>query len=147
MVTMLLRRPDLLIVWHGTGDPPERLALRRKLVRLITAFLLALIVPGSLRAAPNDVQVGEIVADVMTKRLQSDVAGAAVGVRVNSRTLLFNFGWANHASRHGITSDSLFNLGSVGKVFDATLLSLLAHRGEVSLDDSVAKYIHELQEG
>jgi hypothetical protein len=54
-------------------------------VRLTTAFLLALIVPGSLRAAPNDVQVGEIVADVMTKRLQSDVAGAAVGVRVNSR--------------------------------------------------------------
>ncbi len=116
-------------------------------MRLITAFLLALIVPGSLRAAPNDVQVGEIVADVMTKRLQSDVAGAAVGVRVNSRTLFFNFGWANYASRQGITSDSLFNLGSVGKVFDATLLSLLAHRGEVSLDDSVAKYIHELQEG
>jgi beta-lactamase class C len=116
-------------------------------VRLIAAFLLALILPGSLRAAPNDDQVAKIVADVMTKRSRSDVSGAAVGVRVDGRTLFFNFGWANYASRKRVTSDSLFNLGSVGKVFDATLLSLLAHRGEVALDDSVAKYIHELQEG
>src|SRR6266700_3978397 len=46
-----------------------------------------------------------------------------------------------------ITSDSLFNLASVGKVFLATLLAQAVERGEVALDDPVAKYVTELQQG
>jgi beta-lactamase class C len=117
------------------------------IVWLITAFLLTLFVPSPLWAAPKDAEVADIVTDVITKGMQSGVGGAAVAVRVEGRTLFFNFGWANDATNHPVTSDSLFNLGSVSKVFDATLLSLLAKRGEVSLGDSVAMYIQELQEG
>ncbi len=51
------------------------------------------------------------------------------------------------ARRQPVTSDSLFNLASVGKVFSSTLLALAARRGEVSLDDPVARYMTELQRG
>jgi CubicO group peptidase (beta-lactamase class C family) len=46
-----------------------------------------------------------------------------------------------------ITSDVLFNLGSVGKVFDTALLTLAEQKGELNLDDPVAKYVVELQQG
>jgi beta-lactamase class C len=46
-----------------------------------------------------------------------------------------------------ITSDTLFNLASIGKTFDVTLLSMAAINGELSLDDPVTKYITELQSG
>jgi CubicO group peptidase (beta-lactamase class C family) len=54
---------------------------------------------------------------------------------------------ADAARREPITSDSLFNLASVGKVFSATLLAQAVERGEVKLDDPVAKYVTELARG
>jgi beta-lactamase class C len=46
-----------------------------------------------------------------------------------------------------VTADSIFNLGSVGKLFATTSLAEAVNRGELSLDDSVAKYVTELQRG
>jgi beta-lactamase class C len=45
-----------------------------------------------------------------------------------------------------ITSDTLFNLASIGKTFDVTLLSMAVLQGELSLDDTVGKYVPELQD-
>src|SRR5213080_196906 len=45
------------------------------------------------------------------------------------------------------TNDSIFNLGSVGKLFATTTLAQAVKQGELSLDDSVAKYVTELQRG
>jgi beta-lactamase class C len=73
--------------------------------------------------------------------------GAAVAVRIAGRTLFFNEGMADQATKRPITSDSLFNLASLGKVFDATLLALAVRQGELSLDDPVDKYVTELQQG
>jgi len=73
--------------------------------------------------------------------------GAAVAVRIAGRTLFVNVGMADQATKRPITSDSLFNLASLGKVFDATLLALAVRQGELSLDDHVDKYVTELQQG
>jgi beta-lactamase class C len=71
----------------------------------------------------------------------------AVALSIDGRTLFFNYGMADVARKTPITSDSLFNLASVGKAFIATLLAQAVKRGEVSLDDPVAKYVTELQQG
>ncbi|OLB71338.1 MAG: hypothetical protein AUI16_23390 [Alphaproteobacteria bacterium 13_2_20CM_2_64_7] len=73
--------------------------------------------------------------------------GMAVALHIDGRTLLFNYGMADVARKQPITSDSLFNLASVGKAFIATLLAQAVKQGEVSLDDPVAKYVTELQQG
>jgi beta-lactamase class C len=73
--------------------------------------------------------------------------GVAVAVRINGETRFFNYGFANDAKKERITADSIFNLGSVGKVFATTILAEAVKRGELSLDDSVAKYVTELQRG
>src|SRR3954462_3961477 len=73
--------------------------------------------------------------------------GAAVAIRLDGRTLFFNHGFAHAASERPVTSDSLFNLASIRKVFEATLLAQAAQQGTVDLADPVAKYVTELQHG
>ena len=71
----------------------------------------------------------------------------AVAIRINGETRFFNYGFANDARNERVTADSIFNLGSIGKLFATTLLAEAVKRGELSLDDSVAKYVTELQRG
>jgi beta-lactamase class C len=70
--------------------------------------------------------------------------GVAVAVQMGDRSLFFNYGYADQADKRPVTSDSLFNVGSVRKVFEATLVAQGVLRGEIRLDDPVARYITEL---
>jgi beta-lactamase class C len=73
--------------------------------------------------------------------------GVAVAVRMDGKTSFFNYGMADNAQNRPVTADSIFNLGSVGKVFAATLLAQAVKNGELGLDDPVAKYVTEFQRG
>jgi len=70
--------------------------------------------------------------------------GVAVAVQMGDRSLFFNYGYADQAEKRPVTSDSLFNVGSVRKVFEATLVAQAVLRGELKLDEPVAKYVTEL---
>jgi beta-lactamase class C len=70
--------------------------------------------------------------------------GVAAAVQIGGRNLFFNYGYADQAEKRPITSDSLFNVGSVRKVFEAALVARAVERGELKLDDPVAKYVTEL---
>jgi len=67
--------------------------------------------------------------------------------RIEGRSLFFNYGWADRAGKRPITTDTLFNLASLRKVFETTLLAQAVRNGELELDDPVAKYVVELQRG
>jgi beta-lactamase class C len=72
-----------------------------------------------------------IVAQESEPRLPHDgIGGAAVAVRIGNRTLFFNHASADIAQKRPITSDSLFNLGSIRKVFEATVVALAFERGD-----------------
>jgi beta-lactamase class C len=102
--------------------------------------------PAAVAGTASDAEVAEIV----TRHVQPlliPAGGMAVAVNIDGRTLFYNFGMADAAKKQPITSDSLFNLASVGKVFSSTLLAQAVERGELKLDDPVAKYVTELQRG
>jgi beta-lactamase class C len=103
--------------------------------------------PAAASNALPDTEIERVVTEEIGKALDAAEAGASVAVRIDGRTLYFNFGWADRAGRRPVTSDSLFNLGSLSKLFDVTLLSLAVQRGDIALDDPVAKYVRELQRG
>ncbi|MBV9561283.1 MAG: serine hydrolase [Bradyrhizobium sp.] len=91
-------------------------------------------------------KVRDIVADdIAPVAVENDAGGLASAVSVAGHTWFFNYGLASRSDKRKITSDSLFDLASVRKVFDATLLALGTIRGEVRLDDPVSKYVTELQ--
>ncbi len=85
-----------------------------------------------------------IARDIDPMVAANGAGGIAVAVRMNGRALFFDDGFADQISRRPITSDTLFNVGSVRKVFEATLLAEAVQRGELGLDDPVNKYVTEL---
>src|SRR5215475_8068412 len=115
---------------------------------LASVALITTLMAGS---APADSPVADSSVEKIIARefatWPKEPGGAAIAVRITGRTLFFNEGIADQATKRPITSDSLFNLASLGKVFDATLLALAVRQGELSLDDPVDKYVTELQQG
>lgn len=95
--------------------------------------------------AGTDAEVGRVVAQAVQAILPADDAGgAAVAVRTGGRTLFFTYGFADAAERRPVTPDSLFNLASLRKVFETTLLARAVLSGEIALDDPVGRYVTEL---
>jgi beta-lactamase class C len=91
-------------------------------------------------------RVEQIIAPAMSALVPKNGAGGvAVAVHIAGRTLYFNQGFADDSTREPITSDSLFNIASVRKPFEAALVAEGVLRGELSLDDPVNKYVGELQ--
>jgi len=114
---------------------------------LIPTVIGVLLAAGAARA--QQVNVEQIVAQKVQPIFPENGkgGGVAVAVRMNGTTSFFNYGFANNAQNRRVTEDSIFNLGSVGKVFATTLLAQAVKQGELSLDDPVAKYVTELQRG
>ena len=118
-------------------------------MRVMTAAVttLALVAATiSPARAESDADIEQLVRRHVQPALIA-AGGMAIALNVDGRTLFFNYGMADAARKQPITSDSLFNLASVGKAVIATLLAQAVKQGEVSLDDPVAKYVTELQQG
>jgi beta-lactamase class C len=116
-----------------------------------TSFVISIVIGALLIAssARAQVDIGQIIGQRVQPILPENGkgGGVAVAIRMNGETRFFNYGFANLARNERVTSDSIFNLGSVGKLFATTLVAEAANRGEVSLDDPVAKYVTELERG
>ncbi len=123
--------------------------MRLPAIALIIAGIVAAVgAPVEDARAMSDGEVERIVTHDIAALVPADGAGGvAVAVRIDGRTLFFNDGFADRAAKRPITSDSLFNLGSIRKAFEAALLAEAVKRGELALDDPVAKYVTELQQG
>jgi beta-lactamase class C len=117
-------------------------------------FALLALIPAVFAAATDvsramtDAEVERLVArEVGPLAPANGTGGVAVAVRIEGRTLFFNYGFADLVDKRPITSDSLFNLGSVRKALEVALLAQAVKQGELALDDPVAKYVVELQQG
>ena len=102
----------------------------------------------ALIAAPavgTDGQIERTIARQVRTIVPADGAGGvAVALRIEGRNFFFNYGWADRSGPRPITSDTLFNLASLRKVFEATLLAVGVRNGELRLEDPAAKYVTEL---
>jgi beta-lactamase class C len=113
---------------------------------VVVAVIGALFSSGSAYAQVNIEQsVAQKVQPILPQT--GSGGGVAVAIRMNGKTSFFNYGMADNAQNRQVTADSIFNLGSVGKVFATTLLAQAVKQGELGLDDPVAKYVTELQRG
>jgi beta-lactamase class C len=117
-------------------------------VSIIATLPFAFAARNSDGNADMQARVEQIIAPAMSELVPKDgPGGVAVAVQLAGRTLYFNQGLAEQSTQRPITSDSLFNLASLRKPFEATLVAQGVLRGELSLDDPVNKYVRELQGG
>lgn len=76
---------------------------------------------------------------------QYGIDGMAIGVSHNGEQRFFNYGDASRQPRRAVSSDTLFELGSISKTFTVTLAAYAQATGRLSLADSPAKWVPELQ--
>ncbi|WP_420966304.1 serine hydrolase [Bradyrhizobium sp. B120] len=122
--------------------------MRQWLFVRIAAVLLAVgasVLTGARADSDMDAQIRDIVtAELAPTATASDPGGLAAAVYAGGRVAFFNYGFADTAAKRPVTSDTLFNLASLRKLFEATLVALGTERGELRLDDPVGKYLPEL---
>ena len=117
----------------------------KELFRTLCFACPALLTSHALSAETTSEQaarIGEAVAQVMHEH---NVPGMAIAVTNRGRQTFYNFGVASKATRNAVTSDTIFEIGSVSKTFTATLATYAQALGRLSLDDSPASYFPELR--
>jgi beta-lactamase class C len=114
---------------------------------LAAVLMIGLASPPASGASVRDTVAPIVAREVHALLPENTAGGVAVAVRHGGETLFFNFGYADSAARRPLSEDSLFNLGSLRKVFEATVLAEAAQQGALSLDDPVTKYLPELRGG
>lgn len=110
----------------------------------ILLALLPLLVTGLAQAAPPDfdAKVNKLAQQVMREQ---NIAGLAIGVTDRGEQHFYNFGMASKESRQPVSSDTLFEIGSVSKTFTATLAGFAQAVGKLRLEQSPTLYMKELR--
>ena len=121
-----------------------RLILRRKdgAFRHLAAAVFLLFVCSPARAQspfPPDEHVRAILADRVD--IQRTSLGTVVGLVSPQGRRIFAYGRAGQGDLPKLDGDTVFEIGSVTKIFTALLLSDMVQRGEVALQDPVSLYL------
>lgn len=104
------------------------------------AALFGLFVSASLFASP-DALVNSTMATLMKDYA---VPGASVQIYAQGQPYSYNFGVADRMQQTPVTNDTIFELGSLTKLFTSLLLAEEVEAGTASLHDSAADYIPDL---
>ena len=109
-------------------------------------FALLLAATGCAEQTGTDDRIPEVDAIFATWD-QPGSPGCAVAVAQNGNLVYSRgYGYANLDYDIPITPQTVFDIGSVSKQFNAAVLTMLALEGKLSLDDNVRKWLPELPE-
>jgi CubicO group peptidase (beta-lactamase class C family) len=72
------------------------------------------------------------------------VVGASLAIWRSGRLRVVSAGWANLAAGIAADDDTIFQIGSITKVFTATLVIMLAEQGLIDPDTPVSRYLPDL---
>lgn len=86
-----------------------------------------------------DSEIRQILVERIDKDRQS--VGIVVGVIEPAGRRVIAYGSLDHGDKRPLDGDTVFEIGSVTKVFTSLLLADMVQRGEVALTDPVAKYL------
>ena len=114
-------------------------------VGIILLLVSVILLPVRLTVAQTgmtDDEIKSILQDRVDRAKQS--VGIVVGLIDDKGTRIISYGKPNQASQQTVDGDSIFEIGSITKVFTATLLADMVNRGEVRLNDPISKYLPKL---
>jgi beta-lactamase class C len=110
------------------------------------ALLIALLAPIPSGASDATDQLRPIVdASIRPLMSRHDIPGMSVALTVNGRSHVFNYGVSSRQSQTPVTDSTIFEIGSISKMFTTTLAAYAQALGELSLDDHPGRYILQLK--
>ena len=111
--------------------------------RVFLATILGVALTSSAFAqspSPSDAEIRQILIDRIDRDRQS--VGIVVGeIGPSSGRRIVAYGALEKGDARVLNGDTIFEIGSVTKVFTSLLLADMAQRGEVALVDPIAKYL------
>jgi serine-type D-Ala-D-Ala carboxypeptidase/endopeptidase len=122
-----------------------RIIVSVKLPQIFLAIGLSTALPANAAepplqaASPSDIEIKQILA----KRIDTEhqAIGIVVGVIDSKGRRVVSHGSLEKGDQRPLNGDTLFEIGSITKVFTALLAADMAQRGEIRLDDPIAKYL------
>src|SRR5690242_20215577 len=99
--------------------------------------------PNSFKPLP--VLSTDEIREMLVKRIdqQKQAAGIVVGVIEPNGRRVVVYGNLAKGDPRPVDGDTIFEIGSISKVFTSLLLADMVKRKEVTLDDPAAKYLPE----
>ncbi|HFG6961718.1 ADC family extended-spectrum class C beta-lactamase [Acinetobacter baumannii] len=95
---------------------------------------------------PKDQEIKKLVDQNFKPLLEKyDVPGMAVGVIQNNKKYEMYYGFQSVQDKKAVNSSTIFELGSVSKLFTATAGGYAKNKGKISFDDTPGKYWKELK--
>lgn len=117
---------------------------------LITSLALGIafsLISTAIHASNDAVTIAAAVERAFRPLIkQHDVPGLAVGVTAGGKRHFFYYGVASKETGAKVDADTLFEIGSVSKMFTATLAAYAQAQGKLSLTDHPGKFMPDLRD-
>lgn len=95
---------------------------------------------------PTSERSGDTIEEVARRQMARwTIPGMAIGVLRDGRREIYGYGVASLETVQPVRPDTLFQIGSISKVYTATLVMRLVERGALSLDTPVSAYLPDLR--
>ena len=115
----------------------------RRLVPVLAVFLaLACLAPAWAQDRPVvNGETGRLLDEYLSRLERFGFSGGALAVRGKEVLLTKSYGLADRARRIPLTTDSVYNLGSITKQFTAAAILTLEMQGKLAVTDLASKYL------
>lgn len=113
------------------------------MTRSIAAILTVIALGISAAAQAPEIPSDQYIRDILIKRIDTDKQGVGIVVGViepRGRRIL-SYGRLAAGDTRPLDGDTVFEIGSITKVFTALLLADMVRRNEVALTDPITKYL------
>ncbi|MGP9764680.1 class C beta-lactamase [Halomonas sp. AOP13-D3-9] len=96
--------------------------------------------------APENADIEALVNDTIAPLMaEHRIPGMAVAVSIGGQQHYFNYGEADQEAGTPVTDETLFELGSISKIFTAALTGYAQSSGALSLSDPASQYLPTLE--
>lgn len=113
-----------------------------QITRLLLPVILLIAFTQCARSA-DPAMSDEAIKNLLRERIDTNHKGVGIVVGILDEKGQRIIAYGNTARQHGrdVDGDTIFEIGSVTKVFTCLILADMVQRGEVKLDDPIAKYL------
>jgi D-alanyl-D-alanine-carboxypeptidase/D-alanyl-D-alanine-endopeptidase len=108
-------------------------------IKLVSVIYVAVFMSSTLLASSDTDIIKEIIQHKIAKDMTA--VGASIAIIENGEVEFLNFGLLNQDKKLAISSDTLFEIGSISKTLTSLALAGMVKEGKVKLTDPVQKFL------